>query len=61
MGNRLNIPVPSMARLSDGGTQEARSATLWYGWSKLVGGSGRQIRPGNSEKRMDMESSDKVD
>jgi hypothetical protein len=61
MGNRLNIPVPAVLRLSDGVTQEARPAVLWYVRSKPVGGLGRKIRPGNSERRMDAESSDKAD
>ena len=43
MDNRLNIPVLRVQCLSNGVTQEAKSAIDWKWWSKPVGGSGRKI------------------
>ena len=50
-GKRVNIPVPPVRRLTDGGTQKGKSASerLWR--SKRVGRSHRQIRGVNSETR----------
>ena len=59
--NRFNIPVLPVRCLSDGVTQEVRSAGEWLCRSKLVGGSRRQIRGGNAEKGQDAESTDEVD
>ena len=59
MGNRFNIPVPP--DVSDGGTQEAKSATGWKWWSKRLGRSDRKIRRINPEALWDVESSDKAD
>jgi len=50
-GKRVNIPVPSVRRLTDGETQKGTSSSdrLWR--SKRVGRSRRQIRGVNSEAR----------
>jgi hypothetical protein len=42
-GKQVNIPAPSVRRLSDGVTEKGRSAGDWMSWCKPVGGNGRQI------------------
>ena len=53
MGNRLIFLYHCIVVISDGVTQEGRSATCWNRWFKLVGRRCRQIRISvNAEKRV---------
>ena len=61
MGNRFNIPVLPVQRLSNGVTQEAKSAIVKKWWSKPVEGSGRKIRWDITLKGGDADSSDEAD
>ena len=61
MGNRFNIPVLPVKRLSNGVTQEAKSAIVKKWWSKPVKGSGRKIRRDITSKGGDADSSDEAD